>query len=441
MKNKLQNPFSYLMAGTVLFFACCQSDDSTIPKQELAVSDAREWLESSRPDLEVLKFAESINWDNAIVLDNNGEQAIEVPLALMGNATTNVVQDSAYKPFMRLLLIKNPDGSYKAFSIDYTTDDRSFDNNDRSFNILNIGTHFSGYITIQKNGGGIAYSAEYQNGEFSGLHNYDSGENQASRLVCTYYVTVENYTTCSSWVWLPDYNPGNPTTLPPGYMPGISGPLLPIVLPPIDPCLAASIATTTAANAGFLNARNTVLQAGSDGREHSITLGAPYGGVYSQAKMNNGGPNDVPVNETHPGAFAAIHNHPNNTPLSTGDIYAAVSLNIKNAGFSTSIILTGGETYAIVVNDLPAAQNFVKNNPPDISPNYPPEFPDNIFDQILDVRSKLGDSLEARTAAIAWALDQNNAGITLMKQDAAGKFNRLKLEKNAAGTFIPVPCN
>ncbi|WP_433778333.1 hypothetical protein [Flavobacterium anhuiense] len=440
MKNILQRSFLTILAGASLLFASCHNDENGILEQKMAVSDAREWLQANKPALEALKFTESINWNNAIVLDNNGEQAIEVPLALMGNAATNVVQDSAYKPFMRLLLIKNPDGSYKAFSIDYTTDDRSFDNNDTSFNILNIGLRFSGYITIQKNGGSVAYSGEYQNGAFIGLHNYDTGDNHASRLVCTYYVTVETYTTCSNWAWLPDYDVYNPGKLPPGYMPGISGPLYPNGVPAFDPCIAASGTTLIASNAGFLSAKEAVLKAGADGREHSITLGAPSGGVYSQAKMNNGGPNDVPVNETHPGAFAAIHNHPNNTPLSTGDIYAAVALNSKSSAFYTSIILTGGETYAIVVNNLPAAKEFVKNFPPDISPNYPPEFPDAIFDQVLDVRSKLGDSLEARTAAIAWALDQNNAGITLMKQDATGKFNRFKLEKNASGTFIPVPC-
>lgn len=143
-----------------------------------------------------------------------------------------------------------------------------------------------------------------------------------------------------------------------------------------------------AANAGFASARDAVAAAGAaDGNEHSITLGTPgASGTYTNSAIRtNGSPNGVSVNESLAGAFAAIHNHPNNTALSSGHIYAAVTLNTKNTAFSTSFIITGGETYAIVVNNLAQAQAFVKQFPPDLSPNYPPEFPDAIFNPIFNI--------------------------------------------------------
>ncbi|RZK69163.1 MAG: hypothetical protein EOO92_22285 [Pedobacter sp.] len=67
------------------------------------------------------------------------------------------------------------------------------------------------------------YSGEYKNGKQVNLHNYVREQNITNREVCTYWVTVGPYTTCSSWTWYPDYTPGG--GMPPGYMPGISGPL------------------------------------------------------------------------------------------------------------------------------------------------------------------------------------------------------------------------
>lgn len=152
----------------------------------------------------------------------------------------------------------------------------------------------------------------------------------------------------------------------------------------------------------------------------------------------------VSTNYNWPGAIAALHNHPNNTPLSAGDIYASVQLNEKRSDFTTTFIVTNGETYAIVVTNLALAQAFVKTFPADQLPNQSPEFPDTIFNQILDVRPQMGESTEGRTRGIAFVLDNNNAGITLMKQDDSGVFNPIKIEEkiNAdnSKTYNSIPC-
>ena len=443
MNHKVSRSISLLSLSSAIIFAGCQKDEIGILNQDSAVISAKEWLETNKPDLEALEYTQTIDWNNAILLNNDGEQAVEVPLILENNASTNVVNDSEYKTHMRLLLIKDINNSYKAYNIVYTTKGTYFDNNDKSFNILDIGSAYSGFITIQNSNDKIVYSGKYENGTLLGLHNFDEGQNITNRLVCSYYVTVGPYTTCSNWVWYPDYGPGD---LPYGYMPGISGPIV-IHIPPVklDPCNAAKTVTGISGNTSFINAKAAVIQAGADGNEHSITLGKGSTAAFTQAPMNNGGTNGVNVNQNLPGAFAAIHNHPNETPLSSGDIYVAVTLNTKNSNFTTSFITTAGETYAIVITDLTAAQSFVAAFPPVITTQYPPEFPDSIFNEIADIRFRLGESNESRTAAISLVLDNHNSGITLMKQDSSGNFNRVKIQEatlaDGSKRYTLIPCN
>ncbi|PWA11559.1 hypothetical protein [Flavobacterium laiguense] len=212
---------------------------------------------------------------------------------------------------------------------------------------------------------------------------------------------------------------------------------------PKNPCDAAKLITTDSKDSKYLSAKSSILAANAT-LEHSITLGKDVSNQITHAPMNNGGTNDVKVNETWAGAFASLHNHPNNTPLSTGDIYNAVTLNNKNSNFTTSFVLIDGETYAIVVTNLVEANAFVKAYPADENPPYPPEFPDAIFNEILEVRSKLGESIEARTSAIAFALNSHNSGISLMKQDNNGEFYPLIIKKttqNGTDTYNLTSCN
>jgi hypothetical protein len=212
-----------------------------------------------------------------------------------------------------------------------------------------------------------------------------------------------------------------------------------------DPCKTASITTALSKNSNYTSAKTSIQTAAADGFEHSITLGKDANGAINQAPMNSGNQQYmVSTNYNWPGAIAALHNHPNNTPLSSGDIYASVQLNEKRSNFTTTFVVTNGETYAIVVTNLALAQAFVKTFPADQLPNQSPEFPDTIFNQILDVRPQMGESTEGRTRGIAFVLDNNNAGITLMKQDDSGVFNPIKIEEkiNAdnSKTYNSIPC-
>jgi hypothetical protein len=215
------------------------------------------------------------------------------------------------------------------------------------------------------------------------------------------------------------------------------------VPPTKDPCTAAQESTIISKNKEYLAALKAINEANA-GEEHSITLGKAPNGTITQAPMNNGGQYIVQTNTAREGAFAALHNHPDNTPLSAGDIYASVKINTKINSFTTSYILTDGEIYAIVITNLEAAQAFVAVYPADQLPNQSPEFPDSIFNQIENLKPDMGYGIEGRTTEMAFILDKYSAGITLLKQDSSGNFSPIRTEEtkqNGVKTYTPKPCN
>lgn len=212
-----------------------------------------------------------------------------------------------------------------------------------------------------------------------------------------------------------------------------------------DPCSIASNMTKDAQSITFISAKSNIENASLDGLEHSITLGRDASGNITQSSIRTGGQNAVSVNTSWSGAFASLHNHPNNTQLSAGDIYSSIKLNTMNSNFTTSYILTNGQLYSIVVTDLAAAQAFATAYPADQLPGFNPEFPDFLFNQLQALVTSMGSSVDGKTGAIAFVLNQYNAGITLLKQNNIGEFEPIKPVEttNSDGTksYTTKPCN
>lgn len=213
-----------------------------------------------------------------------------------------------------------------------------------------------------------------------------------------------------------------------------------------DPCTIASNMTKDAQSSTFISAKSNIENASSDGLEHSITLGRDASGNITQSSIRPGGQNAVAVNTSWSGAFASLHNHPNNTQLSAGDIYSSIKLNTMNSNFTTSYILTNGQLYSIVVTDLAAAQAFATAHPADQILGYNPEFPDKIFEEIEKIQTSdmKYTSVEGKTQAISFVLDKFNSGITLMKQDSTGDFKPIKMEEiilNGNTVYNQIHCN
>ncbi|MBD0726725.1 hypothetical protein B6A10_16275, partial [Flavobacterium sp. L1I52] len=182
-----------------------------------------------------------------------------------------------------------------------------------------------------------------------------------------------------------------------------------------------------------------------DGVEHGITFGRDENGQITQAPMRDGGVYNVPVTQNWPGAFASVHNHVANTPLSTGDIYSAIKLISNNPNFTTSYInLPDGSSYSIVVTDLALAQNFIDKYPADQIPGYSPEFPDAIHNELQDLKDYFGFDLSGRTNALAYILQKYDAGLQILKEDDMGNYDaitvRIKENLDGSKTYEFINC-
>jgi hypothetical protein len=458
MKNKLKIAISLFI---FLLSMSCQNEDSEIDNKTVTVGNAKKWLEINKPKLQALNYTETIDWKNAIVIDGNTGKIVEVPLILVPNTVTNIGENSSYKTYMRLLFLEKKDKTYDVQSLIITTKDLAFDNANKEFHINKFNPDYSGYLTLQNSENKILYSGKYEKGK---KIRTPRRTKETSKWVCSYIITVGTYSTCK-WDWVMDADDPEWLLAQWGwtnYDPNMGGggggdpwntdPWNPDPEPDpswenVDPCTKATMITNSNIGSEYRSALNSIIAASSDGLEHSITLGKNGWSQIIQSPMNTGGTHNVKVNTSLLGAFATIHNHPTVSPLSSGDIYTSVTLNTLCGGLETSfIVLPDGSTYAIVVTDLTASQNFVATYPADLVPGYNAEFPDFILDQIkaIETSSMAFSSTEGKTQAISIILDKYNSGIKLMKQDSAGTFNTIYLEQtinNGVITYKQKPCN
>lgn len=157
------------------------------------------------------------------------------------------------------------------------------------------------------------------------------------------------------------------------------------------------------------------------------------------------------------GGFADIHNHPNNTEPSAGDLYGLIERNTSTNSYDTRFVTTGGTVYAFVIYDPQKADQFAANYPPvqTINPQtgqlYPPEFPVGVvfddyenslayFEGVLNYSSPLADAM-----AMAFILEKHNIGVAILKQEPNGNFKILRARQTNPGATYPefedISCN
>ena len=220
-----------------------------------------------------------------------------------------------------------------------------------------------------------------------------------------------------------------------------------------DPCSQAqsfvSNINVFSQNPTYSTAKNNVLASGAtDQKEHGVTFGKNSNGEITVSPLSTGNSYNAPVNTNWQGAFADLHNHPDNLPPSSADMYGLISININKSDYSTRMVVTvDGTVYALVVIDPTKATSFVNQYPKQQIANYPPDFPDPIFTDFTDIKFDLvTKGLSAKVAdemALAFVLDKYNSGVALLKQDANGNFHRLKTEQtssNGASNYIASNC-
>lgn len=195
--------------------------------------------------------------------------------------------------------------------------------------------------------------------------------------------------------------------------------------PDIDPCGKAKLmtdnATTFSKSNSFTDVKQAISNAATDGNEHSITFGKDAIGNITISSMNNGTPLGVKGNSSFPGAFADMHNHPDDTPQSPGDLYGLLGINSLHSQYLTKYVLTqNGIVYALAITNSSLASTFFSTyHFPTGNQNA---FPDPLFDEWSDIFNVWGSTQEI---AMAFILDKYNSGVALLKQDSAGNFHKL----------------
>jgi len=196
-----------------------------------------------------------------------------------------------------------------------------------------------------------------------------------------------------------------------------------------DPCLEAQQASDAAKNLSqnqnFITAKNEIFEAFSiDGNEHVVSFGKDANGNIIRSAMNTGGTSSGVVPAIN-NRFADIHNHPNISLPSSGDIYGFIDNISSVPNYMRYIITSTGEIYALVAINQQAASIFNTQHPRVPAPpgtNFEPTFPIEIIDEMNEMEGWYGASEEM---TLAFILAKYSTGIALLKKDINGSFKRL----------------
>jgi hypothetical protein len=142
-----------------------------------------------------------------------------------------------------------------------------------------------------------------------------------------------------------------------------------------------------------------------------------------------------------PSPVADMHNHPGNTPPSSGDLYGLIAQNSKNSNYTMRFVITpGASMYVLVITNSPAVQKFATTYPAQQMPGYSPLFPDKLLEEYRDILYRYGATEET---AMAFMLEKYKTGVLLLKRKGGGPFLRLWTTMSGTGDqqrFIATTC-
>lgn len=236
---------------------------------------------------------------------------------------------------------------------------------------------------------------------------------------------------------------GGPITFPPPVPP----PPVIITNPPApdpnqDKCKKAEAgsnkATDISKNSKFPDAKQGVLNGfAQNGGENGVGFGTntPNGPLESTGVQPLGATSGN-INNPFTYPTADMHNHPQNTPPSAGDVYSMMSYQNQHNTFGTRyVVLPNGTVYALTVTNADAFASFLSNYPPNQVPGFPPNFSGAAYND-WDDAFFYGNA----EMALSYVLDKYNAGIALTKMDANGNFKKLNVTNNGNNTYTKSEC-
>lgn len=204
----------------------------------------------------------------------------------------------------------------------------------------------------------------------------------------------------------------------------------------IEPCEdsknASPILSDLSRSKIFSEAKDALVSAARDGKEHTVVFGKDAVGnnIMSQVK-STGLKNTSSLESNFPGAFADMHNHPANTVPSTGDIYNLIRISGRNPLHNSRItLLANGTTYAVSVYNDQLALAFIKDYPAEQSGEFSPRFPEKLLNEFAELKSYLisvqrMDKTKADEMATASILDKYQSGVALFRLQDDDTFARV----------------
>ena len=165
-------------------------------------------------------------------------------------------------------------------------------------------------------------------------------------------------------------------------------------------------------------------------REYTITFGKDSLNAVTVSPIGKGNKSNgvVPV---MPNGFADLHNHPKNTPPSSGDLYGLLLKNRLNTRYDMRYILTAaGAVYVLVVMDTTAARLFASKYPQQQVPGYSPLFPDALLNEYREIHYRYG---VAEELVMPYILEKYATGVFLLKQSGDGDFAVLRTSVSGEG--------
>ncbi|HYO22232.1 MAG TPA: hypothetical protein VER36_07485 [Flavisolibacter sp.] len=173
-------------------------------------------------------------------------------------------------------------------------------------------------------------------------------------------------------------------------------------------------------------------------REHTTSFGKDTLGNAIASPVINGERSSSSIPDVSNG-FADLHNHPNNTPPSSGDLYGLIRKNRKNRSYDIRYVITrAGTLYAFVIIDSAKASAFLAKYPPQQEPGYSPLFPDALLNEYREIQYKYNATEEI---TMAYLLEKYEAGVALLKQGAGGAFAMLRTSVSMVGDELVFTAN
>ncbi|WP_018625811.1 hypothetical protein [Niabella aurantiaca] len=234
-------------------------------------------------------------------------------------------------------------------------------------------------------------------------------------------------------------------------IPGGCHPPSALTLPP-SPCPSTR---SGSANATLLFDHDTckaalvqIIHAAGDGKEHAVSFGKDRHGNIIRSAVSNGAANTAPLPfVAH--RFADLHNHPENKPPSSGDLYHLIDqATAYDSSYQKFILLPDGTAYALRITDPEAAKNFntryprvagITNTAKGVT--YQPTFPRALVNELNRIKG-WGEATEE--AAIVFMLQKYRTGIALLKRDQDGQFRMLHTtlhtRKDGVQAYTVAPC-